>query len=98
MTAFKPTPSSNLHRVHAGERRQALTSAQFRHAILGRPRDRVEPREGGAFFLRYPEPGACIMIRPRWSNGTALAPLLLESTWLVEGMPEFRELPECLQA
>ncbi len=52
----------------------------------------VEPRAGGAFFLRYPDGRVHMSGRVvEWEP-----PRRFSCTWLVEGMPDFRELPECL--
>ena len=52
----------------------------------------VEPRAGGTFLLRYPD-GRDHARREvaDWSP-----PRRFSCTWLVEGMGEFGELPECL--
>lgn len=71
---------------------QALTDPAFTRQYFGGFAIDVEPREGGAFFLRYPDgrvhmSGRVIAWAPPWRFACA---------WVVEGMAEFRELPECL--
>ena len=52
----------------------------------------VEPRTGGAFFLRYPDGRVHISGKVvDWSP-----PRRFACTWLVEGVENFGELPECL--
>jgi uncharacterized protein YndB with AHSA1/START domain len=71
---------------------QALTDPVFtRQYFFGFAAD-VEPRTGGAFRLLWPD--GRIHVRGQvieWSP-----PRRLAVTWLVEGMKEFGELPECL--
>jgi uncharacterized protein YndB with AHSA1/START domain len=71
---------------------QALTSAEFTRQYFVGFAIEVEAREGGAFFLRYPDGRVHMSGRVvEWNP-----PRRFSCTWLVEGMPEFRELPECL--
>jgi uncharacterized protein YndB with AHSA1/START domain len=71
---------------------QALTDPAFTKQYFGGFAIDVEPRQGGAFFLRYPDGRVHMSGRVvEWSP-----PRRFSCTWLVEGMPEFRELPECL--
>jgi len=52
----------------------------------------IEPKQGGSFFLRYPDGRTHISGKViEWSP-----PRRLSVTWLVEGIKEFAELPECL--
>jgi|SRR6185437_736354 uncharacterized protein YndB with AHSA1/START domain len=52
----------------------------------------VEPRQGGVFRLLYPDGRTHISGQViEWSP-----PRRLSITWLVKGMKEFAELPECL--
>ncbi|HET7848599.1 MAG TPA: SRPBCC family protein [Pseudolabrys sp.] len=71
---------------------QALTDPAFsKQYFFGFAVD-LEPRAGGAFFLRYPD--GRVHVRGEildWSP-----PRRFACTWLVEGMKEFGELPECL--
>jgi uncharacterized protein YndB with AHSA1/START domain len=60
---------------------QALTDPAFTRQYFGGFSIEVEPRTGGAFCLRVME----------WSP-----PRRFSCIWLIEGMPEFRELPVCL--
>ena len=71
---------------------QALTDPAFTRQYFGGFAVDVEPREGGAFFLRYPDGRVHMSGRViAWSP-----PHRFSCTWLVEGVPDFRELPECL--
>jgi uncharacterized protein YndB with AHSA1/START domain len=71
---------------------QALTSAEFTRQYFAGFAIEVEPRKGGSFFLRYPDGRVHMSGRVvEWNP-----PRRFSCTWLVEGMPEFRELPECL--
>jgi uncharacterized protein YndB with AHSA1/START domain len=73
---------------------QALIDPAFTRQYFGGLAVDVEPRAGGAFFLRYPDGRVHIAGRViEWSP-----PRRFACTWLVEGMAEFRELPECLVA
>jgi uncharacterized protein YndB with AHSA1/START domain len=71
---------------------QALTDPVFsRQYFFGFAVD-IEPKIGGAFFLRYPDGRVHV-------SGQVAAwepPRRFSCTWLVEGMKEFGELPECL--
>ena len=71
---------------------QALTDPVFtRQYFFGFAVD-VEPKQGGAFFLRYPDGRVHVSGRVLdWSP-----PRRLSCTWLVEGMKEFADLPECI--
>jgi uncharacterized protein YndB with AHSA1/START domain len=71
---------------------QALTSAQFTKQYFSGLAVDVEPRSGGTFFIRYPDGRVHI-------SGTVLdwtPPKRFSCTWLVEGMKEFADLPECI--
>ena len=71
---------------------QALISAEFTWQYFAGFAIEVEPRKGGSFFLRYPDGRVHMSGRVvEWNP-----PRRFSCTWLVEGMPEFRELPECL--
>jgi uncharacterized protein YndB with AHSA1/START domain len=71
---------------------QALTDPVFtRQYFFGFAVD-VEPKTGGKFLMRYPDGRVHI-------NGEVVEwspPRRLSVTWLIEGMKEFGELPECL--
>jgi uncharacterized protein YndB with AHSA1/START domain len=71
---------------------QALTDPAFTRQYFSGFAIEVEPRAGGAFRLRYPD-GRVHMSGQvvEWSP-----PRRFSCTWRVEGMPDFRELPECL--
>lgn len=71
---------------------QALTSSEFtRQYFFGFAID-VEPKTGGEFFIRYPDGRVHISGKVLdWSP-----PRRFSCTWLVEGMKEFAELPECI--
>ncbi|MBX9840572.1 MAG: SRPBCC domain-containing protein [Xanthobacteraceae bacterium] len=71
---------------------QALTDPAFTRQYFGNFSVDVEPRTGGAFFLRYPDgrvhiSGKVVDFSP---------PRRFACTWLVEGVENFGELPECL--
>ncbi len=71
---------------------QALTDPAFSAQYFFGFKVDVEPRTGGAFLLRYPDGRVHI-------SGTVIEwspPRRFACTWLVEGMAEFGELPECL--
>jgi uncharacterized protein YndB with AHSA1/START domain len=71
---------------------QALTDPAFTRQYFFGFAAAVEPRTGGAFLLLWPD--GRIHVR-----GTVLEwspPRRLAVTWLVEGMKDFGELPECL--
>ena len=71
---------------------QALTDPAFTRQYFAGFAVDVEPKEGGAFFLRYPDGRVHMSGRViEWSP-----PRRFACTWVVEGMAEFRELPECL--
>jgi uncharacterized protein YndB with AHSA1/START domain len=71
---------------------QALTDPAFTRQYFSGFEIDVEPRHGGAFVLRYPDGRVHMSGRVvEWAP-----PRRFSCTWLVEGMPEFRELPECL--
>ena len=93
MTAFRPNTVYAIYIASTPEKVwQALTSAQFTTQYFGGLAIDAEPREGGAFFLRHPDGRVHISGRVvEWKP-----PRRFCCTWLVEGMPGFRELPECL--
>jgi uncharacterized protein YndB with AHSA1/START domain len=71
---------------------QALTDPAFTRQYFAGFEIDVEPRQGGAFRLLYPDGRVHMSGRVvEWSP-----PRRFSCTWLVEGMPDFRELPECL--
>jgi uncharacterized protein YndB with AHSA1/START domain len=71
---------------------EALTDPAFTRQYFAGFAIDVEPREGGAFLLRYPDGRVHISGRVvEWSP-----PRRFSCTWLVEGMQDFGELPECL--
>ena len=71
---------------------QALTQPEFTKQYFAGFAIDVEPREGGAFRMLYPDGRVHIAGRViEWSP-----PRRFACTWVVEGMAEFRDLPECL--
>jgi uncharacterized protein YndB with AHSA1/START domain len=71
---------------------QALTDPEFTRQYFAGFAIDVEPREGGSFRLLYPDGRVHMSGRVvEWSP-----PRRFSCTWVVEGMPDFRELPECL--
>src|SRR5262245_43468517 len=70
----------------------ALTTPEFTRQYFGGFAIEVEPRVGGAFAFRYPDGRVHISGKVvEWSP-----PHRFACTWLVEGMKDFGELPECL--
>jgi uncharacterized protein YndB with AHSA1/START domain len=70
----------------------ALTSAEFTKQYFGGFAIEVEPKTGGAFAFRYPDGRVHISGKViEWSP-----PRRFACTWLVEGIKDFGELPECL--
>ena len=70
----------------------ALTQPEFTKQYFAGFAIDVEPREGGAFRMLYPDGRVHIAGRViEWSP-----PRRFACTWVVEGMAEFRDLPECL--
>jgi uncharacterized protein YndB with AHSA1/START domain len=71
---------------------EALTSAEFTRKYFAGFGIDVEPKQGGAFRLLYPDGRVHVSGRiVEWSP-----PRRFSCTWWLEGMPDFRELPECL--
>jgi uncharacterized protein YndB with AHSA1/START domain len=73
---------------------QALTDPEFsRQYFFGFAID-VEPKAGGAFCYRYPDGRVHISGKVlEW-----LPPRRFVCTWTVEGLEDFRQLPECIVA
>jgi len=70
----------------------ALTQPEFTRQYFAGFAIDVEPREGGMFRMLYPDGRVHIAGRViAWSP-----PRRFACTWVVEGMAEFRDLPECL--
>ena len=92
-TKFKPNTVYVVYIAATPEKVwQALTDPAFTRQYFGGFAIDVEPRQGGAFYLRYPDGRVHMSGRVvEWSP-----PRRFSCTWVVEGMPEFRELPECL--
>jgi uncharacterized protein YndB with AHSA1/START domain len=73
---------------------QALTDPSFSVGYFFGFKVDIEPRVGGAFFLRYPDHRVHVRGRvTEWSP-----PRRFACTWLVEGVKDIAELPECLVA
>jgi len=71
---------------------QALTDPAFTKQYFFGFSVAVEPKQGGAFGMLYPDGRTHISgTVTEWSP-----PRRLSVTWLVEGMKEFADLPECL--
>jgi len=71
---------------------QALTGPDFTRQYFAGFAVDVEPRNGGAFRLLYPDGRVHIAGRVLdWSP-----PRRFSCTWVVEGVAEFGELPECI--
>ncbi len=93
VTKFKP---KTLYVTYIAATRekvwQALTDSAFSTQYFFGFRVDVEPKAGGAFFLRYPDGRVHISGRVlEWSP-----PRRFACTWLVEGIKDFHELPECI--
>jgi uncharacterized protein YndB with AHSA1/START domain len=70
----------------------ALTQPEFTRQYFAGFAVDVEPREAGVFRMLYPDGRVHMSGRViEWSP-----PRRFSCTWLVEGMAEFGELPECL--
>ena len=70
----------------------ALTQPEFTRQYFAGFAVDVEPREDGVFRMLYPDGRVHMSGRViEWSP-----PRRFSCTWLVEGMAEFGELPECL--
>src|SRR5262245_161433 len=70
---------------------QALTDPAFTRRYFGGVAIDVEPRQGGAFRLLYPDGRVHMSGRVvEWSP-----PNRFSCTLVVEGMPDCRDLPEC---
>ena len=71
---------------------QALTDPEFTRQYFSGFAVDVEPRTGGAFYLRYPDGRVHMSGKVvDWSP-----PRRFACTWVVEGVADFGELPECL--
>lgn len=71
---------------------EALTSPEFTRQYFAGFSVDVEPKAGGAFRMLYPDGRTHIDGRVvEWSP-----PHRFSCTWVVESMPETRELPACL--
>jgi uncharacterized protein YndB with AHSA1/START domain len=71
---------------------QALTEAAFSTQYFFGFAVDVEPKTGGRFRLLYPDG----RVHARGEVLDWSPPRRLSCTWLIEGMQEFDELPECL--
>jgi uncharacterized protein YndB with AHSA1/START domain len=93
ISKFKPNTVYVIYIASTPEKVwQALTDPAFTRQYFGGFAIEVEPKAGGAFYLRNPD-GTVHM------SGQVLdwsPPRRFSCTWIVEGMPEFRELPECI--
>jgi uncharacterized protein YndB with AHSA1/START domain len=92
---FKPRTVYVIYIAATPERVwQALTDPAFsRQYFFGFAVDvDVEPKAGGAFFLRYPDGRVHVSGKVvAWDPARRFA-----CTWLVEGIKDFAQLPECL--
>jgi uncharacterized protein YndB with AHSA1/START domain len=90
---FKPKTVYTIYIAAAPEKVwSALTDAAFSRQYFSGFAVEVEPRAGGAFRVLYPDGRVHISGRVLdWSP-----PRRFSCTWLVEGMKEFGELPECI--
>ena len=92
-TKFKPNTVYVTYIAASPEKVwQALTDPAFTRQYFGGFSIEVEPRTAGAFCLRQPDGRVHMSGRVvEWSP-----PRRFSCTWLIEGMPEFRDLPVCL--
>jgi uncharacterized protein YndB with AHSA1/START domain len=93
ITRFKPVTVYVTYIASTPEKVwQALTEPAFTKQYFAGLSIDVEPREGGAFYLRYPD-GRVHMSGEviEWQPLRRFA-----STWTVEGMEGFKELPPSL--
>ena len=71
---------------------EALTDRRSRSSTSSASRSTSSRETGGSFFLRMPDGRVHVSGKVvDWSP-----PRRFACTWLVDGMEEFRELPECL--
>ena len=93
VTKFKPKTVYVTYIASTPEKVwQALTDPAFTRQYFGGFSIEVEPKAGGAFFLRNPDGSVHMSGRVvEWSP-----PRRFSSTWTVEGMEEFSELPPSL--
>ena len=93
LSKFKPNTVYVIYIAATPERVwQALTEPEFTRPYFGGFDIDVEARTGGAFRLLYPDGRVHI-------SGEVLdwsPPRRFSCTWIVEGMPDFHELPECI--
>jgi uncharacterized protein YndB with AHSA1/START domain len=71
---------------------RALTDAEMSPKYFHGSRLEIEPRAGGAFVVRFPD--GRVNVRGEvveWSP-----PRRLATIWIVEWLPELRELPPCI--
>ena len=90
---FKPRTIYVIYIAATPERVwQALTDPAFSTKYFFGFAVDVEPKTGGAFKLLYPDGRVHVIGEVAdWSP-----PMRFSCTWLVEGMGEFGQLPECL--
>jgi uncharacterized protein YndB with AHSA1/START domain len=93
IAAFKPRTVYVIYIAATAERVwQALTDPVFSRQYFFGFAVEVEPKAGGAFRVCYPDGRIHITgIVADWSP-----PRRFSCTWLVEGMKDFGEMPECL--
>jgi uncharacterized protein YndB with AHSA1/START domain len=91
--AFKPKTVYITYIAASAEQVwQGLTDPAFTRQYFGGFAIDVEPRIGGAFRLLYPDGRVHIAGRVlEWSP-----PRRFSCTWVVEGLPAFAGLPECI--
>jgi len=93
ITKFKPNTVYVIYIASTPEKVwQALTDPAFTRQYFGGFAIDVEPKAGGAFFLRNPDGSVHMSGRVvEWSP-----PRRFSCTWTVEGMEGFNELPPSL--
>ena len=92
-STFKPKTVYVIYVAAPAERVwEALTSAAFSRQYFAGFAVDVEPRAGGAFRLLYPDGRVHIAGEVLdWSP-----PHRFSCTWIIEGVPGFANLPECI--
>jgi uncharacterized protein YndB with AHSA1/START domain len=93
VSQFKPKTAYVIYIAATPEKVwQALTDPAFSRKYFFGFAVEVEPKTGGKFLMRWPDGRAHVSGQVvDWSP-----PRRFSCTWLVEGMKEFGELPECL--
>jgi uncharacterized protein YndB with AHSA1/START domain len=93
MAEFKPKTVYVIYIASSPEKVwQALTDAELSPKYFHGNRIEIEPKVGGSFVLRFPDG----RVNVRGEVVEWQPPRRLATTWIVEWVPEMRELPPCL--